>query len=70
MRHWASLVAALTFAIPASGGEGMDESLPFFGHIANAKGNSALSMDCDGDPLATIYCHFTQVTVSIKDGQR
>lgn len=66
MARWAFFVGALGLAIRAAG-EPTKETLPYFGHLANAKENSALSMECDGDPLGTIECQFIQVTVSAYD---
>ena len=40
-------------------------SPPHFYYLANQHENSALSMDCEGDPpYLSIRCHFTQVVVS------
>ncbi len=69
-RNWTWLLCGVAFVATgdrAGAQQRKREALPFFGHIANAKENSALSMDCDGDPLGTINCDFTQVTVSVKD---
>lgn len=65
--RWVLVVGSLgLLVVKAYAAEPKRERLPFFGHIANAKENSALSMDCEGDPLGTIDCSFTQVTVSVR----
>ncbi len=47
------------------------ELIPHFFMIANEKENSALSMECEGEPpFATIDCAFTQVTVHAPDAQQ
>src|SRR5688572_8943266 len=52
MARWVLVVGALgLLPVGAHAGEPPKERPPFFGHIANTKENSALSMDCEGDPF-------------------
>ncbi len=67
---WLSLVATVGLVLAADGAGPERETLPFFVHIANSRDNSALSMECEGDPLKTIECSFTQVTVTVYGAQQ
>jgi hypothetical protein len=67
MGRWFVVVCVLLAAPRSEAADPPRESLPFFGHIASPQENSALSMDCDGDPLGTIDCSFTQVSVTAEE---